>query len=352
MPWYFRRSIGRGPIRLNLSRSGLGVSVGMRGFRIGTGARGAYVRAGRGGFYYQQYLRASRPAPAPPQSPNVAPPHAPPEENVLGTSVEFIGEVDMSSDAYIAEVNRRRSAFRWSNAVFAVAILLAGVWAVKAAAGGWYAIPMVITIGGAALRHRENDERAIFLTYELEGDPAKKYEFLCDAFRTANASSMVWRLATQLSLSEGRRHGGATNLVTRTPTRIGFGAGSEIRTNVMPPIVGLTTAKLLFMPDKILLFAGNRISAVPYAQLRLDVQQVNFREDGPVPADATVVGTTWLFVNKNGSPDRRFNNNRQIPILAYSELSIQHAAFAFILQFSKHQVAARVAATLKLLGET
>ncbi|MBV8370268.1 MAG: DUF4236 domain-containing protein [Candidatus Eremiobacteraeota bacterium] len=56
MPWYFRRSFGRGPVRLNLSRRGVGVSVGMRGFRFGTGPRGAYVRAGRGGFYYQQYF--------------------------------------------------------------------------------------------------------------------------------------------------------------------------------------------------------------------------------------------------------------------------------------------------------
>jgi len=93
------------------------------------------------------------------------------------------------------------------------------------------------------------------------------------------------------------------------------------------------------------------VSAIPYSELRLAVNEINFRESGPVPADATLVGTTWLFVNKNGSPDRRFRNNRQIPVVAYSELTVQHSAFAFVLQFSKRQVAARVAATLKLLGE-
>ncbi|MEY3142235.1 MAG: hypothetical protein RLY21_728 [Planctomycetota bacterium] len=40
MGWYFRRSIGLGPFRLNLSKSGLGWSVGGRGFRTGVDARG------------------------------------------------------------------------------------------------------------------------------------------------------------------------------------------------------------------------------------------------------------------------------------------------------------------------
>lgn len=40
MGWYFRRSIGLGPFRVNLSKSGLGWSVGGRGFRTGVDARG------------------------------------------------------------------------------------------------------------------------------------------------------------------------------------------------------------------------------------------------------------------------------------------------------------------------
>jgi hypothetical protein len=40
MGWYFRRAIGFGPFRLNLSKSGLGWSVGRRGLRGGRDARG------------------------------------------------------------------------------------------------------------------------------------------------------------------------------------------------------------------------------------------------------------------------------------------------------------------------
>ena len=44
----FRKSISAGPVRFNLSGSGIGMSVGVKGLRVGTGPRGGYVRAGRG----------------------------------------------------------------------------------------------------------------------------------------------------------------------------------------------------------------------------------------------------------------------------------------------------------------
>lgn len=40
MGWRFRRSIGRGPFRINLSKSGLGWSFGRRGARVGVDAKG------------------------------------------------------------------------------------------------------------------------------------------------------------------------------------------------------------------------------------------------------------------------------------------------------------------------
>src|SRR5258708_39666227 len=70
MGWYLRKSFGFGPLRVNLSKSGVGYSMGVRGARIGTNSRGTYIRVGRGGVYYQKYLEtksASQPPPIPSQ---------------------------------------------------------------------------------------------------------------------------------------------------------------------------------------------------------------------------------------------------------------------------------------------
>lgn len=59
MGFYIRKSFTAGPVRLNLSKSGLGISAGVKGFRVGSGPRGSYVHAGRGGLYYRQNLSSN-----------------------------------------------------------------------------------------------------------------------------------------------------------------------------------------------------------------------------------------------------------------------------------------------------
>ena len=56
MGFFFRKSFRIGPIRLNLSKSGLGASAGIKGLRVGASPKGPYVHAGRSGFYYRKQL--------------------------------------------------------------------------------------------------------------------------------------------------------------------------------------------------------------------------------------------------------------------------------------------------------
>ena len=56
MGWFIRKSLKLGPIRINLSKSGLGASAGIKGLRVGTGPRGRYLNAGREGLYYRTSL--------------------------------------------------------------------------------------------------------------------------------------------------------------------------------------------------------------------------------------------------------------------------------------------------------
>ena len=37
MGWYLRKSLKLGPLRFNLSKSGIGTSIGVKGLRVGTG---------------------------------------------------------------------------------------------------------------------------------------------------------------------------------------------------------------------------------------------------------------------------------------------------------------------------
>jgi TM2 domain-containing membrane protein YozV/predicted RNA-binding Zn-ribbon protein involved in translation (DUF1610 family) len=93
MGWRFRKSVRLGGgVRLNLSRSGIGVSVGVKGFRVGVGPRGGRITAsipGTGISYQSSFgtkrrgrrARSAMPVlPARPGAPRAVP--APPRKNI------------------------------------------------------------------------------------------------------------------------------------------------------------------------------------------------------------------------------------------------------------------------------
>jgi hypothetical protein len=65
MGWFLRKSFRVGPLRLNLSKRGIGASVGVKGARLGVDATGKpYAAGGRYGLYFRQRLGPSRTAQA------------------------------------------------------------------------------------------------------------------------------------------------------------------------------------------------------------------------------------------------------------------------------------------------
>jgi len=84
----------------------------------------------------------------------------------------------------------------------------------------------------------------------------------------------------------------------------------------------------LFLFPGFLVVAESRgeFALIDYADLEVSYRQYRFIENEQVPADSKVVGHTWWKVNKDGSPDRRFTGNFQIPIALYGELQFASAS--------------------------
>ncbi len=58
MGFYIRKSVKFGPIRFNISKSGIGISSGIPGARISTGPRGTYINMGKNEFITERKLTA------------------------------------------------------------------------------------------------------------------------------------------------------------------------------------------------------------------------------------------------------------------------------------------------------
>jgi hypothetical protein len=114
--------------------------------------------------------------------------------------------------------------------------------------------------------------------------------------------------------------------VRRKATSIRKAAPPYLKTNVETVPIDVGAQVLHFFPDRVLIYDAQGVGAVGYRELSLSVQRSRFIESEAVPSDATVVDRTWAFVNKNGGPDKRFKNNRQLPVCAYDELTIRSAS--------------------------
>ncbi|AYA39042.1 DUF4236 domain-containing protein (plasmid) [Hymenobacter oligotrophus] len=168
------------------------------------------------------------------------------------------------------------------------------------------------------------DKRRLTLeiNYEFNDDLAQVHADFLKAFGQISNSHRVWQYLHSERINDRRRNAGASNAISR----IGLGGVSlnrkptrHLQTNVPIPYLGLRNTELYFFPERLVIRRNNQFAAVFYKNLHLISRDSTFIEDGSVPSDATIVGHTWRYVNKSGSPDRRFNNNRQIPKCAYSE---------------------------------
>jgi len=62
MGFFIRKAFSFGPLRLNLSRWGLGASIGVKGLRVGQQPGGRrYLAAGRFGLYWKSFFGGRKP---------------------------------------------------------------------------------------------------------------------------------------------------------------------------------------------------------------------------------------------------------------------------------------------------
>jgi hypothetical protein len=112
------------------------------------------------------------------------------------------------------------------------------------------------------------------------------------------------------------------HLVSRDNAVACLSVPPHVQTNIEVPTLRAGVHTLYFFPDRLLVYDRTGVGAVTYPDLLVDIATTSFREDGSIPSDGRQTGTTWRYVNKNGGPDRRFNDNREIPIVEYGQIRL------------------------------
>jgi hypothetical protein len=116
-----------------------------------------------------------------------------------------------------------------------------------------------------------------------------------------------------------KRNAGAGGLIERQYLGISISQPIRERLNVFVPAFHEGYRTVFFLPDAVALRSGDHTTSYRYGELRVRVLDKPFITM-LVPRGVTPIGHTWQYVNKDGGPDRRFNDNFQIPIIDVTEL--------------------------------
>jgi hypothetical protein len=335
MSFYLRTSVKVGPVRVNMSRTGLGASVGVPGFRLGAGPRGTYVSLGGDVVSYRATVRSTgktRTRAVPTDSPVPAPGLPSPSEVVLSdvSGATALEMTEVGSSNLITQLNdAARSPRLWP-------------WCLALTVALMFVSPLVLLAGAPLtvwLFWKDEIRRKVVAFYDVHGEEeAQRFQRLVDAFSRAGEAQCAWHVIASGAVSTTHQHkvnAGASALINRLPLTRGISGPPILASNIVVPSLSTARRSVYFLPDRILIRDGKHYADVAYRDSRAESTPQRFIEDGSVPSDSELVGHTWRYVNVKGGPDRRFKNNRQLPILRYGRLNLLgKAGYQAIFDFS------------------
>lgn len=175
----------------------------------------------------------------------------------------------------------------------------------------------------------ERGRRSIVAFYDVNDEFADWFQRLVDRFEQAKGMARAWRVTTAGQVRTTQQYkvnSGANSLVSRGAASMTLTGPKLLKTNIIVPTVSAGRQTLHFLPDRVLVSDGKRFSDVSYSALDVGSGSERFIEAEGKPRDSTLVDTTWQYVNVKGGPDRRYKNNRQLPILLYGTLELSSQA--------------------------
>ena len=343
MGWRFRKSFSPLPgIRLNFSPRGISTSVGAGPVRLYLGSQGAAVtaRVPGTGISYRQPIHlphsvTEHPAHTAPQPtiPEVTTPAAstateirsastatltseglePVKELLIRAQDERAKLLPELREAQIEATRLRSKHERWKDG-----------WLFRRLFKRYFArlgeMSAEATEKEAELQEQERLSR-LATEFDLPANLKDFFGRVCDAVAILSQSQRIWDTLSSAATDRYRERTTASQSIQRKSVTISLGSCDLIQSSwKVPHLMNANGGEMFIYPAFILYHVSREAFAlVDIREASLDYNPVSFIEEESVPADAQLIGHTWKKANKDGSPDRRFANNYQIPILAYGD---------------------------------
>jgi hypothetical protein len=175
----------------------------------------------------------------------------------------------------------------------------------------------------AELQEQERLSR-LATEFDLPDNLKDSFGRVCDAIAMLSQSQRIWDTLSSAVTDRYHERTTASHSIQRKPVTISLGTCDLIQSSwKVPHLMNANGGEMFIYPAFILYHVSREAFAlVDIRDASLDYNPASFIEEESVPADAQLIGHTWKKANKDGSPDRRFANNYQIPIVEYGDIRI------------------------------
>ncbi|MCK5039365.1 MAG: DUF4236 domain-containing protein [Candidatus Aenigmarchaeota archaeon] len=332
--WSFRRRIKIIPgVRLNLSKSGISTSIGIRGVNLTFGKKGTYLNTrilGTGIHKRQKISSDTKQYNEVPLIKSIPKK----QDNIFSVEPEKITSQDMEGikKSIIEAHNQRKqlekdikkikkNLFFSKIKLFVIYGLIFGFIA-KNLTNEFKSNIQKQKNAIIELEEQKNNSY-VKLDVEFDKEFRTKYEAAYEAFKKLTTSQKIWDITRAEEQDRIATRSAASTAILRTEIQFDFKDLDDIKyQNKALYLKNANGADLYFYPNFIVMQGKNDFGVIGLNELEFNFSETNFVEQDKVPDDTKIIDKTWLKVNKNGTPDKRFKGNHEIPIVRYGTITI------------------------------
>lgn len=331
MGWRYRKSINLGSgFRINISKSGIGYSWGVPGYRktwkATGGTRTTYSIPGTGFSYIDES-----------KSPGTTNGRLPRANSMKRYNLEnsktypvVNGTIDaISTPENALFVKKLKNILVKNFLTWIIGVTLLVVWwfFMDVIPGNIWGISWLsLFCGVIAISLLLRSRRFLRVEYDVDEEIAKIIEKRNNALALLLRCDRLWSIEQYESVVYSRVNAGAKTNYKRIPVLCFYTKAPyylKVKGDQCFYQIKIRSTRYIFLPDKVLIVGFLKVGALRYHDISVALEDSNFVEDGAAPKDAVFLYHTWQYVNNNGTPDRRFNNNRQLAVYKYEKVYLK-----------------------------
>jgi hypothetical protein len=335
MAWSYRKRIKIIPgIHLNFSKRGISTSIGVKGMSVNLSSSGTRLNTNFSGFSNSYRLSGSSSPRTPSQSyPDPQPFYTELSDNIFSSDVHEITSQNMAGiKESILMAQQQKAELKTDLKKIKKALTFTKT---KKVASYIFIYGLVnknilqqinedINAQKEALKETKIviNNSAVNIDIQFDDPSKRKYVQLQHSFKNLTTAHKIWDITGAHFQDRVAARSSASTLVNRKDARIGFKSLPIITSDYEALYFqNVNGADLYFYPTFILMYKNDQnFAIIGFDELNVTFSSVSFTETSIIPRDSKVIRKTWAKVNKNGTPDKRFKSNYQIPVVQYARL--------------------------------